>query len=102
MFIETCPGPSMIFRPASPKLEPLGLTHVELGAQKAAVLNHLSVVGSLMATDCPATSFARREPLTPRLMSSPPPRPRGLKYSPEPPLKSPLHSPPTLTCIPRL
>src|SRR6266851_781131 len=97
MFIETCPGPSMIFRPASPKLEPLGLTHVALGAQNAAVLNHLSVVGSLMAMDCPAISFARREPLTPRLMSSPPPSTRGVKYSPEPTVKSPLHCHPLIT-----
>src|SRR5207245_7421701 len=65
MFIATCPGPSMIFRPASPKLEPLGLTHVALGAQNAAVLNHLSVVGPLIEMDCSGTSFARSEPLTP-------------------------------------
>src|SRR5437867_13050523 len=66
MFMETCPGPSMTFRPASPKREPLGLTQVALGAQNATVLNHLSVVGSLIEIDCPATAFARSEPLTPR------------------------------------
>src|SRR5437762_12231498 len=41
----TCPGPSMIFRPASPKAVPFGLTQVAPGAQNAAVLNHSSVVG---------------------------------------------------------
>src|SRR6266481_8460022 len=91
MFMETCPGPSMIFRPALPKPEPLGLTQVALGAQNAAVLNHLSVVGSLIEIDCPATAFARSEPLTPRPMSSPPPSTRGVKYNPEPTVKSPLH-----------
>src|SRR6266403_1148994 len=84
MFIETWPGPSMIFLPASPKLEPPGFVHVALGAQNAAVLNHLSVVGSLIDIDCPATLFARRDPLTPRLMSRPPPRTRGVKYNPDP------------------
>src|SRR5215472_4295988 len=29
----TCPGPSMMLRPASPKAVPLGFTHVALGAQ---------------------------------------------------------------------
>src|SRR6266849_4602445 len=48
MFKETCPGPSIIFRPASPKLEPFGFVQAALGAQKAAVLNHSSVVGSLI------------------------------------------------------
>src|SRR5216683_375833 len=91
MFIETCPGPSIIFRPASPKLEPFGLAHVVLGRQNAAVLNHLSAVGSLTEIDCPATAFARSDPLTPRPMSSPPPSTRGVKYSPEPTVKSPLH-----------
>src|SRR6266581_948706 len=69
MFIDTCPGPSMIFRPASPNLEPFPLAHVALGAQNAAVLNHLSVVGSLIEIDCPPTAFARSDPLTPRPMS---------------------------------
>src|SRR6266571_1687 len=91
MFMETCPGPSMIFRPALPKPEPLGLTQVALGAQNAAVLNHLSVVGSLIEIDCPATAFARSEPLTPRPMSSPPPSTRGVKYRPDPIVKSPPH-----------
>src|SRR5690242_4107734 len=49
MFSVTCPGPSMMFRPASPKGVPLGLTHVELGAQNAAVLNHSRAVGLLTA-----------------------------------------------------
>src|SRR2546430_4800480 len=83
MFIETCPGPSIIFRPASPKLEPFGFTQGALGAQNAAVLNHLSTVGSLTETDCPATTLARSDPLTPRPMSSPPPSTRGVKRSEE-------------------
>src|SRR6266700_2051293 len=91
MFIDTCPGPSMIFRPASPNLEPFALAHVALGAQNAAVLNHLSVVGSLIEIDCPPTAFARSDPLTPRPMSSPPPSTRGVKYRPDPIVKSPLH-----------
>src|ERR1700747_1957519 len=66
MFIATCPGPSIVFRPASPKPEPLGFVHVGPGAQNAAVLNHLSVVGSLMEIGCPATTFARSDPVTPR------------------------------------
>src|SRR6267378_6251085 len=91
IFIATCPGPSIIFRPASPKLEPPGSAHVGPGAQNAAVLNHLSVVGSLIEIDCPATTLARSDPLTPRPMSSPPPSTRGVKYSPEPTVTSPLH-----------
>src|SRR5260370_32286134 len=78
MFKETCPGPSIIFRPASPKLEPFGFVQVALGAQKAAVLNHSSVVGSLIEIACPATPFSRSDPLTPRSMSSTPPRPPRL------------------------
>src|SRR5207245_7939364 len=91
MFSVTCPGPSMILRPASPKAAPLGLTQVALGAQNAAVLNHSSAVGLLKATVCPATVLARNDPLTPRPMSSAPPNTRGVKYSPEPTVKSPLH-----------
>src|SRR5205814_5158114 len=91
MFMATCPGPSIIFRPASPKGEPSRLTHMVLGAQNAAVLNHLRVVGSLIEIACPATAFARSDPLTPRPMSSPPPRIRGVKYSPDPIVKSLLH-----------
>src|ERR1700720_1783734 len=97
MFSVTCPGPSIIFRPASPKLEPLGFTQVVLGAQNAAVLNHWRVVGLLRGMDSPATVFARSEPLTPRLMSSPPPSTRGVKYRPEPTVKSPLHCQPPRT-----
>src|SRR6059036_3715594 len=63
MFKETCPGPSIIFRPASPKLEPFGFAQVALGAQNAAVLNHLSVVGSSIEIDCSATTLARSDPL---------------------------------------
>src|SRR6267143_1249328 len=91
MLSETCPGPSMIFRTASPKREPFGLAQAALGEQNAAVLNHLSAVGSLTEMDCPAMTFARSDPLTPRLMSSPPPSTRGVKYSPDPTMKSPLH-----------
>src|SRR4029077_520284 len=58
MFIATCPGPSIIVRPASPTRDPLGFAHVGPGAQNAAVLSHLSVVGSLIEIDCPATTFA--------------------------------------------
>src|SRR6266436_1186818 len=99
MFIATCPGPSIIFRPASPKPEPLGFEQLGPGAQNAAVLNHLSVVGLLMGIDCPATTFARSEPLTPRPMSSPPPSTRGVKYNPEPTVKSPLHCHPPRTWL---
>src|SRR2546430_9078975 len=53
MFSVTCPGPSMMFRPASPKGVPFGLTHARLGAQKAAVLNHFPVLGLADATECP-------------------------------------------------
>src|SRR5258708_11485523 len=91
MLIETCPGPSMIFRPSSPQQEPFCFAPAALGEQNAAVLDHLSVVGSLTEIDCPAMTFARSDPLTPRLMSSPPPRTRGVKYSPHPTVKSPLH-----------
>src|SRR4029077_2764386 len=97
IFSEVCPGPSMIFRPASPKLEPAGLRQVALGAQNAAVLNHLSVVGSLIEMDCPAIKFPRSDPLTPLVMSTPPPSTRGVKYSPEPTVKSPLHCHPSIT-----
>src|SRR6267378_5034121 len=79
MFKETCPGPSIIFLLASPKLEPFGLTQLAPGVQNAAVLNHLSVVGSLTEIGCPVTMFARSDPLTPRLLSSPPPSTRGVK-----------------------
>src|SRR5258708_40314717 len=84
----------MIRRPPRSTLFPyttLFRSQVALGAQKAAVLNHFSVVGSLIEIACPATAFARSDPLTPRPMSSPPPSTRGVKYSPEPTVKSPLH-----------
>src|SRR5260370_2050201 len=90
MFIDTCPGPSIIFRPASPKLEPFALAQVVLGAQNAAGLNHLSVVGSLTEIDSPATAFARTDPLTPRPMSSPTPTTHVSKNRPHPLPKSPL------------
>src|SRR4029077_7418067 len=88
----TCPGPSITFRPASPNRETAGFVQLALGAQNAAVLNHLSAVGSLTEIDCPATALARSDPLTPRPMSSAPPRTRGVKYSPDPTVKSRLHS----------
>src|SRR5216684_8313575 len=99
MFNETCPGPSIIFLPASPKPEPFGFAHAGPGAQNAAVLNHLSVVESLIEIGCPATTFARSDPLTPRPMSSPAPSTRGVKYNPEPTVKSPLHCHPPRTWL---
>src|SRR5713226_1579602 len=97
MFIETCPGPSMMFRPASPKVVGLPAGQVTSGVQNAAVLNHRKAVGLLAETDCPGTRFARSDPVTPRPISSPPPSTRGVKYSPDPTVKSPLHChPPTM------
>src|SRR5216684_2165671 len=97
MFIETCPGPSMIFRPASPKVVGLPVGQVTSGVQNAAVLNHRKAVGLLTETGCPGTRFARSDPVTPRPISSPPPSTRGVKYSPDPTVKSPLHChPPTM------
>src|SRR5919109_440741 len=78
MFSVNCAGPSMMFRPASPKPEPLGLTQV-LGSQNAAVLNHWSAVGLLKLIDRPGATFARSDPLTPRVMSKRPPSTRGVK-----------------------
>src|SRR6266849_1730577 len=98
-----CPGPSMILRPASPKELPPGFAQVlpepgvlppdEAGEQNAAVLNHWRVVGLLSAMGAPV-AFARNEPLTPRLISSELPSTRGVKYSPEPIVKFPLHCQP--------
>src|ERR1043166_2448804 len=62
----TCPGPSIILRPASPNDVPLGLAHAllepgvlkpkeEAGEQNAAVLNHCSVVGLPMEIGWPVT-----------------------------------------------
>src|SRR4029077_3092666 len=86
----TCPGPSMMFRPASPKEVPLGFTHVVpeagvlepevSGEQNAVVLNHSRVVEGPRKTGAPVT-LARSEPLTPRLISTELPRTRGVKYS---------------------
>src|ERR1700756_31500 len=84
-----CPGPSMMSRPASPKVLPAALTHVlpepgvlepkeEAGEQNAAVLNHSRVEGEAKETGAPVV-LARSEPLTPRLMSSELPRTRGEK-----------------------
>src|SRR6266404_1286876 len=103
-----CPGPSMVLRPASPKEVPFGFAQVlaeagppdpndEAGEQKAAVLNHSDVVGSLTETGAPV-ALARSEPLTPRLMSNEFPSTRGVKCSPEPTVKSPLHCQPSRTC----
>src|ERR1700739_4650345 len=83
-----CPGPSMVLRPASPKELPVRFAQVlpepgvlepkeEVGEQNAAVLNHSSVVGLLSVIGAPVV-LARREPLTPRLMSSELPRTRGV------------------------
>src|SRR5260370_24417653 len=99
IFIETCPGPWMIFRPASPKVVGLPAGQLTFGVQNAAVLNHRRAVGLLTETDCPATRFARSDPLTPRPMSSPPPSTRGVKYIPEPIEKAPLHCHPPETCL---
>src|SRR5258708_9558132 len=104
----TCPGPAMILRPASPKELPLGFAQLvpdagvfapaeEAGEQNAAVLNHSRVLGELNETGAPVT-LARKEPLTPRLMSSELPRTRGVKYRPEPTVKSPLHCQPSRMC----
>src|SRR6266446_6185329 len=99
-----CRGPSMLLRPASPKELPLGFAQVlpepgvlppnEAGEQNAAVLNHSSVVGLLIEMGTPV-AFARNEPLTPRLISNELPSTRGVKYSPEPMVKSPLHCQPS-------
>src|SRR5213078_140002 len=95
--------PSMILRPASPKLVPLGLRQAltepgELdGAQKAAVLNHSSVVGLPKEMGEPV-ALARTEPLTPRVISKVLPRTRGVKYRPEARVKSPLHCQPLRMC----
>src|ERR1700730_1249871 len=90
-----------MLRPALPKDAPLGLTQlaveVAAGAQNAAVLNHSSVVGLLSESGWPVTS-ARREPLTPRLMSSELPNTRGVKYMPLAIVKLPLHCQPSKIC----
>src|SRR5258706_11123988 len=98
----------MILRPASPKELPLGFAQVvpeagvfaptdEAGEQNAAVLNHSSVLGEPSEMGAPVT-LARSEPLTPRLMSRELPSTRGVKCSPEPTLKSPLHCQPSRMC----
>src|SRR5947209_12582398 len=85
----TCPGPSMMSRPASPNEVPLGLAQVllepgvlepkeEAGEQNAAVLNHSNVVRLPTEIGWPVT-LARSEPLTPRPISTELPRTRGLK-----------------------
>src|SRR6267143_3261027 len=104
----TCPGPSMILRPASPKELPLGFAQLvpeagvfapaeEAGEQNAAVLNHSRVVCEPNETGAPVT-LARKEPLTPRLISNELPSTRGVKYRPEPTVKSPLHCQPSKIC----
>src|SRR6516162_10317466 len=70
IFKTTVPGPSMMLRPASPKLVPAGLLQAALGAQNAAVLNHLSTDGFETEMGWPGTTLARNEPLTPRARSS--------------------------------
>src|ERR1700719_1258958 len=83
-----------MLRPASPKDVPLELTQpavaIKEGTQNAAVLNHSRVVGSLNET-CSRRTLERREPLTPRLMSSELPSTRGVKYKPLAIVKFPLH-----------
>src|ERR1700730_17402974 len=85
-----------MLRPASPNVVPLGLAqalavpNVEDGAQNAAVLNHCPAVGLLSVTGSPVT-LARREPLTPRLMSRLLPSTRGVNHIPEASVKSPLN-----------
>src|ERR1700730_15930301 len=85
----------MMLRPASPKVVPLGFTQVfvapevEDGEQNAAVLNHSDTLGLLSVIGWPVTS-ARREPLTPRLMSRLFPRTRGVYHKPDAIVKSPL------------
>src|ERR1700719_631870 len=81
IFNENCPGPSIINRPASPNSDPVGFTQVleVVGEQNAAVLNHSNEVGLLSEIDCPGTRFARCEPLTPRPISTLPPRSLGVK-----------------------
>src|ERR1700682_2344818 len=95
------PGPSIMLRPASPKDVPLKLTQpaveVKAGAQNAVVLNHSSVLGLFSETGAPVT-FARSEPLTPRLMSTELPSTRGVKYKPLAIVKLPLHCQPFKTC----
>src|ERR1700756_2940314 len=85
----TCPGPSIVLRPASPNELPLGFAQVlpepgvlepnpEEGEQNAAVLNHSSVLGLLRETGAPVT-LARSDPLTPRVISTELPSTRGVK-----------------------
>src|ERR1700739_2242367 len=85
------PGLAMVFRPASPNVEPVGLTQFTPGTQNAPVLNHSSAEGFGSEMDWPGTTLARCEPLTPRAMSTEPPRMLGVKYRPEAIVKSPLH-----------
>ena len=78
----------MIFRPASPNELPLGFAQVlpeagvlepeVAGEQNAAVLNH-SLVDELAKKIGAPVTLARREPLTPRLMSTELPSTRGVK-----------------------
>src|SRR5690242_9433645 len=89
-----------MFRAASPNELPSGFAQVAIevgvdpprdaGEQKAAVLNHCAVVGSAKEIGAPVT-FARSEPLTPRLMSTELPKTRGVKYKPLATVKLPLH-----------
>src|SRR6266849_8490486 len=91
----------MMLRPASPKDVPLGLAQAvveaKAGAQNAAVLNHSSALGLLSEIGSPVT-LARKEPLTPRLMSTELPNTRGVKYKPLPILKLPFHCHPFKMC----
>src|SRR5260370_7496937 len=92
MFKIMLPGPSMVLRPASPKAEPTGFAQLAPGTQNAAVLNHSSADGLGSEIGWPGTTLARCEPLTPRAISTEPPSMLGVKYKPQPTVKSPLHS----------
>src|SRR5260370_35554578 len=80
IFIETCPGPWMIFRPTSPKVVALPAGQLTFGVQNAAVLNHRGSVGLLTETGCPPTRCARSDRLRPGPRRSVPPSTRSAKY----------------------
>src|SRR5450432_4127406 len=92
-----------MLRPASPKAVPLGFAQVlvvpevEDGEQNAAVLNHCCALGLPSVIGSPVTS-ARKEPLTPRLMSTLLPSTRGVNHRPEAMVKSPLNCQLPRTC----
>src|SRR5215469_8040991 len=77
-------GPMMLLRRASPYWPTGGLT-------KAAVLNHLGIEGFEIRTDCPGTTFGRKVPFVPPLISSAVLTKRGVNGSPVARVQSPLH-----------